>query len=279
MQDSSQYRGVAERNGAWRATRTLGRRFRLGTHHSGDEAAHVWDLSAICLGLGTANLNFPASEYEAGGRWEEEARESSHVDIDELVAIWSRQSKQRTLDGVHSRPPDFCRLVLVRHRGTNMLSCDGRHGRHSTGMCLVFRMWIWTCVCMLTFQMQALGVHTSASGLRGMARSFVARARDAEGVPWQPRNVNQVLRGWQVKVCRQIKRRPRVSRTWYFGLCSDRAHAAQVADRAALVVFGEHTPLNLPSLLTAKERRVLSAVEDIDAYAEKCSRTAPCAAT
>jgi AP2 domain len=109
-----------------------------------------------------------------------------------------------------------------------------------------------------------------------MARGFAACARDEEGVPWQPRHVrrgarnDQAGRSWQVE-CRLRQR------IWYFGTYNDRAQTARVADRAALVMFGEHTPLNLPGLITAEERRVLSAVEDVAAFAEECRTTAPCA--
>jgi hypothetical protein len=64
---------------------------------------------------------------------------------------------------------------------------------------------------------------------------------------------------------------------WHFGTYNDRAQAARVADRAALVLHGVHTPLNLPGLITAEERRVLSDVEDVAAFAEECRTTAPCA--
>jgi hypothetical protein len=60
----------------------------------------------------------------------------------------------------------------------------------------------------------------------------------------------------------------------HFGTYNDRAQATRVADRAALVVHGEHTALNLPGLISAEERRALRAVEDADAYAEECRRTA-----
>jgi hypothetical protein len=101
---------------------------------------------------------------------------------------------------------------------------------------------------------------------------FAAHARDEEGVPWKPRHVRQLFRvgqsGWQVRASTNKK-------SWHFGVYNERAHAARAADRAALVVFGEHTPLNLPGLLTAEERRVLSAVVDVDTYAEECRRAAP----
>jgi hypothetical protein len=96
-------------------------------------------------------------------------------------------------------------------------------------------------------------------------------------VPWQPRHVkegdsrnDQAGKTWLVTLrvrqhCHQ----------WHFGTYNDRAQAARVADRAALIVLGEHTPLNLPGLITAEERRVLSALEDVAAYAEECRRTAP----
>jgi hypothetical protein len=64
---------------------------------------------------------------------------------------------------------------------------------------------------------------------------------------------------------------------WYFGLYDDRAQAARVADRAALVTLGAHTALNLPEEISADERRALSAIQDVAAYAEECRRTAPCA--
>jgi hypothetical protein len=71
----------------------------------------VYDLSAICLGLVTAKLNFPVSEYESGGCWAEEAREAACVDRDELTRIWSRCAKQRTLDGMLITPGcNVCRL-------------------------------------------------------------------------------------------------------------------------------------------------------------------------
>jgi hypothetical protein len=73
---------------------------------------------------------------------------------------------------------------------------------------------------------------------------------------------------WQVRFCTR-------QRCWHFGTYSDRAQAARVADRAALVMLGEHTPLNLPGLITAKERRALSEVEDVAAFAEECRTTAP----
>jgi hypothetical protein len=104
-----------------RWSREHGRVIYLGVHHSEEEAAHVWDLSAICLGLGTARLNFPASEYEAGGKWEEEAREAARVDIDELKTIWS----QRARDGVHLRPLNRCWTMLMLHRSATrrILAC------------------------------------------------------------------------------------------------------------------------------------------------------------
>jgi hypothetical protein len=125
----------------------------LGSYHSKEEAAHIWDLSAICLGLSEAQLNFPASEYEAGGRWEEEAREASRIDIDELVTLWSQRAQQRTLDGVHSGPLDLRRLMLVRHCSASILASKWSSTRQ-------------TCVggpaCASSFQMQALAVHTVA---------------------------------------------------------------------------------------------------------------------
>jgi hypothetical protein len=96
----------------YRWIREHGRQICLGFHHSEEEAAHVWDLSAICLGLGTARLHFPASEYEAGGKWEEEAREAARVDIYELGTIWT----QRARDGVHLPPLDRCWTMLMLHR-------------------------------------------------------------------------------------------------------------------------------------------------------------------
>jgi hypothetical protein len=74
--------------------------FNLTFHRSKEDAAHVWDLSAICLGLDTAKLNFPASEYESGGRWVAEAREARRVDITEFMSIWTGRAKQGNLDGV-----------------------------------------------------------------------------------------------------------------------------------------------------------------------------------
>jgi hypothetical protein len=108
----------------------------------------------------------------------------------------------------------------------------------------------------------------------GTARGFAACARDEEGVPWQPRHVrrgsqnDEAGQTWQVQI--HIRRRPLL-----FGTYNDRAQAACVADQAALVVFGEHTPQNLPGLITAEERLVLSAVEDVASYAEDCRRLAP----
>jgi hypothetical protein len=81
----------------------------LGWHQTEEEAAHVSDLAAICLGVGTATLNFPASVYKAGGWWEEEAREAAGATVRELQQIWSRRAKQRLLDGVHSQPTELCR--------------------------------------------------------------------------------------------------------------------------------------------------------------------------
>jgi hypothetical protein len=77
-----------------------GVRLNHGSHRSVQDAAHVWDLSALCLGLGNGQLNFPASEYESGGPWAEEAHEARRVDINEFVSIWSNRPKQRALDGV-----------------------------------------------------------------------------------------------------------------------------------------------------------------------------------
>jgi hypothetical protein len=123
--------------------------------------------------------------------------------------------------------------------------------------------------------MPALAVLTLACGLTGTTCACAARARDEEGVPWKPRHVRQRARigqsRWHVKIIESSKK------AWHFGTYNVRAHAARAADRAALVVFGEHTPLNLPGLLTAEERRVLSAVVDVDAYAEECRKAAPCA--
>jgi hypothetical protein len=115
---SSQYRGVVvdrRRPQKWRAQRwckEVGRNISLGSYLSEEEAAHVSDLPDICLGHSTTRLNFPASEYEAGGRWEEEAREAAGVGIDELATIWKRRSRQRILDGVQSQPVDLATLLL-----------------------------------------------------------------------------------------------------------------------------------------------------------------------
>jgi hypothetical protein len=99
---SSRYRGVCQTpQGSWTSRRCVnGLTFHCGSHCSEEDAAHVWDLSAICLGLGTAKLNFPASVYEIGGRWSDEAYEARHVDINEFASIWSNRPKQRALDGV-----------------------------------------------------------------------------------------------------------------------------------------------------------------------------------
>jgi hypothetical protein len=56
------------------------------------------------------------------------------------------------------------------------------------------------------------------------------------------------------------------------GTYNDRAKAARVADRAALVVFGENTALNLPDQITMDERRALSAIQDVAAYAKECRK-------
>jgi hypothetical protein len=136
-----------------------GRVVYLGRHHSEEDAAHVWDLSAICLGLGTARLNFPAGEYEAGGRWEEEAREAARLDIDEFATIWSQRAQQRTLDGVHSQPLDLCCMMLMLHRSATRRTLGRERG-------------LWqACVCgpapACSFHMPALAVQTLACGLTG----------------------------------------------------------------------------------------------------------------
>jgi AP2 domain len=154
---SSQYRGVyLERSsGAWIAQRwhrERGRQIHLGIYHSQEDAAHVWDLSAICLGLSESQLNFPASEYEAGGQWEEEAREAACVDNDEFATIWSHRARQRTLDGEHSRPANLCRLLLVCNCSASIFACK-------------WSPWL-ACVCgpasACSSYMQALAEHTVA---------------------------------------------------------------------------------------------------------------------
>jgi AP2 domain len=263
---SSQYRGVTyRRSGLWAAYRKKsGRSVYLGRYHSEEDAAHVWDLSSICLGLSEAKRNFPTSEYEAGGRWAEEAREAARTDIDELATIWSQRALQRTLDGVHSRPLRLCRLMLVCHCSASSLACE---------RALWAGMRLCTCVCMLFLHASPCCAYCD---LTRTARGFAACARDEEGVPWQPRHVNRTSwhdhagETWQVQFYLR-------QRCWHFGTYNDRAQAARVADRAALVLLGEHTPLNLPGLITAKERRALSEVEDVAAFAEECRTTAPCA--
>jgi hypothetical protein len=153
---SSQYLGVhlVQTTEVWmvkRSCKQYGREIYLGLHHSEEEAAHVSDLSAICMGVGTAKLNFSASEYEAGGRWEVEAREAARVDIDEFATMWLQRASQRTLDGVHSLPLDLCRLsMLVRHCSASNLACN-------------WSLW-HACVCgpasACSFHMQALAVQT-----------------------------------------------------------------------------------------------------------------------
>jgi hypothetical protein len=110
------------------------------------------------------------------------------------------------------------------------------------------------------------------------AIGFAARPRDDAGVPWQPQHVRKAAKRdspggaqWEVVVGRTQ------SLLWYFGAYIDRAQAAQIAHRAALVVHGEYAALNLPDQITADERRALSAIKDVAAYAEMCRKCAPCA--
>jgi hypothetical protein len=133
----------------WLARRTVnGVTFKLGFHRSEEDAAHVWDLSAICLGLGTAKLNFPASEYESGRRWAEEAHEARRVDIKEFVSIWSKRERQRerqrALDGVLIVPGRVVALFghVQRHMGlqahwlASRLDVASLMGRHSSAVIL-----------------------------------------------------------------------------------------------------------------------------------------------
>jgi hypothetical protein len=111
------------------------------------------------------------------------------------------------------------------------------------------------------------------------AAGFAVRPRDAEGVPWKPVNVcptsQQGSDGarWFVKVKAGTSDD---RKTWYFGAYDERAEAARVADRAALVLHGEHAALNLPHQITADERRALIAIQDVAAYAAECISSAPC---
>jgi hypothetical protein len=73
---------------------------RMELQHSEEHAARVWDLSAICLNVDLAKINFPMSDYESGGQWAEQANEARSVDIEQFAEIWSRRARQRVVNGV-----------------------------------------------------------------------------------------------------------------------------------------------------------------------------------
>jgi hypothetical protein len=159
---------------------------RFEFQHDEEQAARIWDLSNLCLGVGMDKpFNFPMSDYEGGGQWAEEATEALRVDIQEFARIWSVRTKQSVLDGVLISLA--CVHGIRRHcHGANAsavaceqaTSCIIKIDVHVRGR------WQLRNVCV-----QCQGCITVLYVLTQSAAACAEFPRDGKGVPLQPQHV------------------------------------------------------------------------------------------
>jgi hypothetical protein len=96
--------------------------------------------------------------------------------------------------------------------------------------------------------------------------------RDAEGVPIKPWNVCEA-RTQTGEYCCSVSLHHN-GHSVLFGWYNSRAEAARVADRAAIVMYGDLAVLNMPGDISDQEKAELQSISDVTAYACKCRELA-----